>query len=170
MANTRVQHEVEDWIRQHWLPQRFKQPFLLKRMLLSCGGVFEYDGVSADKKIVASISTSSATTSGGKPAAGKLQKIRADMFFMLLTPNVDQKVIVLTEQDMYERCKAEATAGRAPREIQFMYAKIPENLRAKLTESRRKAAREVQVPMHIQTMREEFDRIRKRDSQNSGRR
>jgi hypothetical protein len=114
-------------------------------MLLSCGGVFDYDAVSADRKTIICISTSSSITSGGKHGVGKLQKIRADMFFMLLTPNVERKIIVFSEKDMFEKCKAETVAGRAPKEIEFMYADIPGALRAKLVESRKKAAREVKI-------------------------
>lgn len=142
MADTRTQVEVEDWVRREWLPSKFNQQFSRERMPLSSGGVFNYDAVSADKKIIVSISTSGSITSGGKQGAGKLQKIRADMFFLLLTPNVDKKIIILTEKDMFEKCKSETTSGRAPKEIEFMYADIPHTLRAKLIESRKKAARE----------------------------
>jgi hypothetical protein len=143
MADTRTQVEVEDWIRRQWLPAQLKQQFFRERMPLSCGGVFDYDAVSADRRTIVSISTSSSMTSSGKHGVGKLQKIRADMFFMLLTPNVERKIIVLTEKDIFEKCKAEIAAGRAPKEIAFMYADIPDALRTKLVESRKKAAREV---------------------------
>ena len=143
MADTRTQIEVEDWIRRQWLTAQFNQQFFRDRMPLSSGGVFDYDAVSTDRKTIVSISTSGSMTSGGKRGAGKLQKIRADMFFMLLTPNVERKIIVLSEKDMFEKCKAETAAGRAPKEIEFMYADIPDALRAKLIESRNKAAKEV---------------------------
>lgn len=143
MADTRAQVEVEDWIRRQWLPTQFRQEFFRERMHLSSGGVFDYDAVSYDRKIVVSISTSGSSTSGGKNAAGKLQKIRADMLFMLLTPDVERKIVVLTEKDMFEKCKSEVAAGRAPREIEFMCAEIPEDLRARLIDSRKKAAKEV---------------------------
>jgi hypothetical protein len=65
------------------------------------------------------------------------------MLFMLMTPNVDRRVIVLTEKDMFERCRAEKDAGRAPREVEFMLAEIPEVLRTRLVESRQRAAKEV---------------------------
>jgi len=143
MADTRIQIEVEDWIRRNWLPAKFNQQFFRDRMPLSSGGVFDYDAVSADRKIVVLISTSSSITSSGKHGIGKLQKIRADMFFLLLTPNVEKKIIVLTEKDMYEQCMAEITAGRAPKEIEIMHAEIPDALRIKLAESREKASREV---------------------------
>ena len=144
MADTRIQIEVEDWIRCHWLPAQFNQQFQRERMPLSSGGVFDYDAVSADRKIIISISTSGASTAAGKQGAGKLQKIRADMFFMLLTANVERKIIVFTEKDMFQKCCSETIAGRAPKDIEFMHAEIPDVLSVKLIESRKKASREVQ--------------------------
>lgn len=143
MADTRIQLEVEDWIRRNWLLAKFSQQFFRDRMTLSSGGVFDYDAVSADRKIVVLISTSSSITSSGKHGVGKLQKIRADMFFLLLTPNVERKIIVFSEKDMFEQCMVEIANGRAPKEIEIMHAEIPDTLRMKLVESREKASREV---------------------------
>lgn len=143
MADTRVQVEVEDWVRRQWLPSQLNQQFFRERVQLSSGGVFDYDAVSADKRTIVSISTSGSIMSSGRQGTGKMHKIRADMFFMLLTQNVDRKIMVFTEKDMFERCMAEVAAGRAPKEIEFMYAEIPDVLKVKLVESRDKAAREV---------------------------
>jgi hypothetical protein len=143
MADTRTQVEVEDWIRREWLPAQFDQQFSKAIIKLSPGGVFNYDAVSEDKRIVVSISTSGLTTSGGNQGAGKLQKIRADMYFMLLTPNVEKKIVVLTGKDMFKKCSKEVEAGRVPKEIEFMCAEIPDSLRVKLVESQKNAAKEV---------------------------
>ena len=72
MADTRVQAEVEDWVRKHWMPRTFGVLFYRERVELTSGGVFDFDAVSSDRSIVASISTSGATTSSGKRAVGKL--------------------------------------------------------------------------------------------------
>ncbi|MEZ5929154.1 MAG: hypothetical protein R3C55_11850 [Parvularculaceae bacterium] len=68
MADTRVQVEVEDWVRRNWMQEKFGQPFHRDRIRLKSGGLFDFDAVSADQSIVASISTSSAKTSSGKHA------------------------------------------------------------------------------------------------------
>src|SRR6266404_9696240 len=65
MAHTGVQLEVEDWVRREWLPQEFGQRFSRERLKLTPGGFFDFDAVSADEKIVASISTSAARTATG---------------------------------------------------------------------------------------------------------
>ena len=81
MADTRVQLEVEDWVRREWMPHKLGQQFSRERVRLSSGGVCDFDAVSSDRRIVAAISTSGAVTAGGKHAVGKLLKIRSDCFF-----------------------------------------------------------------------------------------
>jgi len=66
--------------------------------------------VSGDKNIVATISTSGAKTSGGKYAVGKILKIRSDMLFLTMV-EAKRRVVVLTEQDMYEQCLKEKEGG-----------------------------------------------------------
>ncbi len=51
MADTRIQIQVEDWIRRNWMPKKFGQKFHRERLQLSSGGVFDFDAVSADNKI-----------------------------------------------------------------------------------------------------------------------
>lgn len=141
MADTRVQVEVEDWVRREWMPQHFGQQFFRERVKLSSGGFFDFDAVSADRKFVATISTSGALTASRKYAVGKMMKIRSDMYFLLLTA-AERKVVVLTERDMYDRCLKEITCGRVPPSIELAHVKIPEDLEARLQASRRIASRE----------------------------
>lgn len=142
MADTRCQIECEDWIRRQWMPTFFGQPFYRERMPLNSGGVFDFDAVSADKTIVASISTSGARTARGKHAVGKLMKLRSDMLFLLLS-EAPRKVIVLCEPDMYALCQRELESGRAPKEIEFVHAPLPEELALKLLAARKVGSDEV---------------------------
>lgn len=96
MSDTRVQLEVEDWVRREWIPRKFGQQFSRERVKLSSGGVCDFDAVSADRKIVAAISTSGALTVGNKLAVGKMLKIRSDMYFLLLA-EAERRIVVLTE-------------------------------------------------------------------------
>jgi hypothetical protein len=142
MAGTRVQVEVEDWIRRHWMPAQLGQSFYRDRVRLCPGGVFDFDAVSADGKTVASISTSNAVTARGKNAVGKQTKIRADMYFLLLAP-AERRLVVVTERDMFEWCTKDAERGRVPSSIEFHLAEIPDELRQKLESSRAAASGEV---------------------------
>lgn len=84
MADTRIQLEVEDWVRRNWMPPQFGTRFSRERLQLRSGGVFDFDAVSEDHSIVATISTSGSRTSGGNNAVGKLLKLRSDMLFLTM--------------------------------------------------------------------------------------
>lgn len=114
-------------------PQRFR---------LTSGGFFDFDAVSPDGSVVASISTSGAATASGKNGVGKLQKIRADVLFLTLA-EADRRIIILTERDMYDRCMQESLAGRLPKCVEFCLVEVPEHLISALKQSRAQASREV---------------------------
>jgi len=142
MADTRVQLEVEDWVRREWMPRQFGQRFRRERVLLTSGGVFDFDAVSEDNTVVATISTSGGTTSSGKLAVGKLLKIRSDMLFLMLV-KAQRRIVVLTELDMLGVCIKEREGGRVPPEIEFLQASIPDGLAEKLKAARKLASMEV---------------------------
>jgi hypothetical protein len=143
MADTRTQLKAEDWVRRNWLPQQFGQPFHRERLELSSGGVFDFDAVSADNSIVVTISTSAAATSGGRSGAGKLMKLRSDMFFLMLA-KAQRRLVVLTQQDMRELCERERNRGRIPKDIEFHLVVLPPELVKELNDARKVASEEVQ--------------------------
>lgn len=142
MANSRVQLEVEEVVRTSWLPKEYGVQFFPKVLQLWSGGQFCFDAVSEDGTIVANISTSSGTTATGKYPSAKVQKLRADMLFLLMT-EAKHRLIVLTEKDMFDLCKREQAAGRTPVEIEFILADIDSDLREELRRSRKVASDEV---------------------------
>lgn len=142
MADTRCQLECEDWVRLNYLPTKFGQPFHRERLRLSSGGVFDFDAVSADQTIAATISTSGATTASGKHAVGKVMKLHSDMLFLLLAER-PKSLIVLTEEDMYRLCLKERQGGRVPTAIEFLYAELPSELAQLLRDARRASSVEV---------------------------
>ena len=141
MADTRIQLEVEDWVRRNWMPTQYGAKFSRERLPLRSGGVFDFDAVSDDRSIVATISTSGSKTSGGRHAVGKILKLRSDMLFLTMV-EAKRRVIVLTEQDMCDQCEKEAAGGRVPKEIEFVCVPIPEELRTRLVSARLKASDE----------------------------
>jgi hypothetical protein len=142
MANTRIQMEIEKWIRTEWMPRKFKQEFRALRVQLNTGGHFDFDAVNRDGSIIANISTSSAKTTGGKNGTAKFQKLRSDMLFLTMV-TAKQKLIILSEKDMFEMCLKEKRNGRVPGEIEFEYAEIPESFQRILNDSKKIAAKEV---------------------------
>ena len=147
MADSRTQMKIEKWIRENWLPQNFGQKFATKSLQLSSGGFFEFDAVSADRNIVANISTSSARTRSGKLATGKIHKLRGDMLFLLMV-QADKRIVVLSEKDMCDYMIKEKDNGRVPIEIEFVHAPIPEDLKKELTAAKKIAAQEVMPGAH----------------------
>ena len=143
MADTRIQLEVEDWVRRNWMPDQYGTKFSRERLPLTSGGVFDFDAVSDDRSIVATISTSGAKTSGGKHAVGKILKLRSDMLFLTMA-EAKRRIIVLTERDMCDQCEKEARGGRVPKEIEFVCAVIPDGLRQRLVAARARASSESQ--------------------------
>lgn len=142
MADTRVQLEVEDWVRRDWMRKEYGCEFHRERLRLSPGGVFDFDAVSDDRIFAATISTSSARTASGKLGVGKKMKIRSDIYFLRLS-EASRKVVVFTERDMYDEWAKEKEAGRVPKDIEFALAALPQNLDAKLQRARKKASDEV---------------------------
>jgi bifunctional DNA-binding transcriptional regulator/antitoxin component of YhaV-PrlF toxin-antitoxin module len=141
MADARVQLEVEDWVRRNWMPTQYGTKFSRERLRLRSGGVFDFDAVSEDHSIVATISTSGSRTSGGKSAVGKILKLRSDMLFLTMV-DAKRRIIVLTERDMCDQCEKEFAGGRVPPEIEFVCAVIPDELRTRLEIARQKASAE----------------------------
>jgi len=124
------------------MQQEFGQRFHRDRVRLTSGGVFDFDAVSADGEMVASISTSGARTSGGKVGVGKLMKIRSDMLFLVLA-SATRPVMIFTEKDMFDLCMKEIDAGRAPQNIKCFHAPLPPDLGAKLQIARKVSSDEV---------------------------
>jgi len=142
MASTVIQGEVETWIRERWLRERFGQEFTKRNVPLTSGGEFEFDAVSDDGKTVANISTSGPKTAGRNPGSGKINKVRSDIYFLLLS-TADRKLMLLTEGEMCEWWLRERDKGRVPVCIEFRHVDIPEGLNEELEASRRKASCEV---------------------------
>lgn len=141
MADTRIQLEVEDWVRRHWMAPHFGMKFSRERLRLRSGGVFDFDAVSEDHSVVATISTSGSKTAGGKNAVGKMLKLRSDMLFLTMV-EAKRRIIILTERDMCDQCEREVAGGRVPAEIEFACAVIPDELRVRLVAARLKASGE----------------------------
>jgi hypothetical protein len=94
---------------------------------LSSGGVFDFDAVSVDDRIFASISTSGGKTSSGKLGVGELHKLRSDMLFPIMA-SAERRLMILREPDMYEVCLKEVQGGRVPAGIEFHLAELPSEL------------------------------------------
>jgi hypothetical protein len=118
--------DVENWIRGEFLQKKYHQAFTKRKLGVQSGGEFECDAVSEDGKIVCFISTSSSTTAGGNPGAGKLAKIRSDAFWAgSLSEKPQEIVFAFTDKSMVELIKQEKENGRFPKHIKTLLVKVP---------------------------------------------
>lgn len=143
MADTSVQGEVARFICESVLPAHYGQPFSRERIGLSSGGDHSFAAVSADRRIVGTICTGAASTAGGKLAVGKLNKVRADLYFLLLA-EADQKFIVAVQPVMRGLLIAERDQyKRIPSSIEIVEAELPPELSGRLRRSQDEASVEV---------------------------
>ncbi len=145
MASTLIHDEVETWVREKWLRPRLGREFTKKNLRLTSGGEFEFDAVSADEEIVANISTSSLKTASGNVGAGKIAKVRSDIYFLLLAPCL-KKLMLLTDSDMHEAWLRQIDRGRVPDSIQIRCVELPNPLREKLRNAQKNASEEQTSP------------------------
>ena len=140
MADTRVQVEVEGWVRKQ-LEKEYGEVFIKKQVELKWGGWFEADAWSRSG-IVACISTSRYKTSGGKPGSGKVNKLYKDLLFMLNMRGVKEIYFVVTERDMYEYLCRRREEGRFPpeTEVRLKFMDLPDALRYDLELARQEAS------------------------------
>ena len=141
MADSKAQRIAEEWVRETWLLERFNQPFQKRRLTLSSGGEFEFDAVSRDEGIVASISTNGGITAAGREAKPKLNKIRSDILFLILS-STNQRFVLLTDKAMFKLCEQERANGRMPPQIEFIYVPLPSALEEQCRIARLVAAQE----------------------------
>jgi hypothetical protein len=143
MADTRAQHQAEQWVVQQGLASLFPGVSFAKRKVkLTWGGEFEFDAVSPDGKIVGAVSTSAARTASGKGAAAKYQKLKTDALYLLHAHEVERRVIVFTELAMLQYFEKQRELGRFPPEIELRYIALPPDMHTLVSEARQVASRE----------------------------
>jgi hypothetical protein len=126
MANTSIlRTKVEPVIREA-LAAEFGQPFSSQILALPGGAAREFDAVSADRRIVVSIKTSSGLTSGGHLPGGKINSCIADLYYLsLLTAPVRR--LVLTNPDFFEIFTTRMAGALAPG-IEIVAMPLPSDL------------------------------------------
>lgn len=94
VANTQpLKDEVEPYVRTE-LEKEYGIPFKSMVLELYPGGEHEFDAVSKDKKIIATIKTSSGS------GAGKVHAVVAELYYLMLV-DAPIKIVVLTDPEFY---------------------------------------------------------------------
>lgn len=115
MADTRAQHIAEQWVVSEFLPNHFSGvKFVGRKLSLKWGGLFAFDAVSEDGKIVGLVSSSAARTAGNKAATAKFQKLKADALYLLHVVGAERLIMIFTEESMLKHFEKEKKSGRVP--------------------------------------------------------
>jgi hypothetical protein len=122
LLKTRVEPYVREWLAERY-SQRFSREFL---QLAGCSGFHEFDAVSADKRIVCGIKSSSGVTSGGKNPSGKIASAYQELYF-LAGVDADQRLLVLTDKEFYELLSRNMRE-RLSRDIKLLHCPLTEEL------------------------------------------
>ncbi|SPF35095.1 conserved hypothetical protein [Candidatus Sulfotelmatobacter kueseliae] len=137
LLKTRVEPFVRDWLSGQYR-QKFTSVFL---PLTGCSGVHEFDAVSADKRIVCGIKSSSGVTSGGKNPSGKISGAYEELYF-LASVDADQRFLVLTDEEFY-RLLSEKMREKLTRQIKLLYCPLTEELAQLVKKIRSHASGEI---------------------------
>lgn len=113
MANTRyLTTEVENYVRQS-LEERFGVAFHKRVLNLTTGGRHEFDAVSPDGQIVASIKATSGKTAGGKIPSGKFNNAISELYYLTLL-DAPVRMLVLTYPPFREMLVAKVKGALVP--------------------------------------------------------
>ncbi len=146
MANTKAYGEAEDYVRTTALPELFHQPF--EKEFLPVGrkadgsiARHEFDAVSKDQTLVASIKALSGRTARGRNPSGKVNDANAELLFLSLV-RASRRFLVLTDESFFRLFERESD-GKRPPGVELLHVPLPQSIREKLERARKIASREV---------------------------
>ena len=141
MANTLNLRKIDDWINDEQLPKLWPgKKFKSCQVKLKWGGLFKFNAVSDDGKVVICISTSSSKTAKGKSATSKYQKIMTDALFLLNVEGEVEIAMVFTEKDMKLHFDKAVSQGRFPPNIKLLFIELGHDLQTIVVETRKAAS------------------------------
>ena len=155
MADTRyLTKEVEDFVRLR-LRQLHGTEFSKRKLSLTTGGKHEFDAVSTDGDIVASIKATSGRTSGGNLPQGKFNNAIAELYYLNLV-KAPTRILVLTNADFRGLLVRKLQGAIAPGvSIEYIplsveiQAEVDKVVRAASDEMSRQAAAEIVAEAEI---------------------
>lgn len=144
MADTKyLRYVVEPWVRSH-LEREHRQPFAPQVLRLGPGGTHEFDAVSADGSIVASIKANSGLTSGGKHPTGKVATCLNEVYYLTLV-TAHKRLLVLTNPDFFAIFRR-TTAGQTADGVDVVLVPLPTEMQAEVDRVTRRASDEMSQP------------------------
>ncbi len=142
MVNTRnVTTSVEDHVRDV-LSVEHQIVFRRQRLKLQPGGYHEFDAVSDNGRIVASIKTAPGHGASGRHPAGKVANCIAELYFLSLT-RAHKKFLVLTSAD-FHRLFVGVMKGKIPNGIEILHVALPAEIQSRVDAVQQAATDETQ--------------------------
>lgn len=141
MADTSfLRYTVEPWVRDR-LTERYDVGFESRRLRLSPGGTREFDAVSRDLSVVASIKAHSGLTSGGRNPSAKISSALLEVYFLSLIES-HRRLLILTNPDFYE-IFTRRTNGQVPDFISVELISLPPTMQIAVDQVTSRASREM---------------------------
>jgi len=111
---------------------------------LVTGGKHEFDAVSADLRVVASIKSASGLTSGGNLPSGKINSCIAELYFLSLV-SAPIRFLVLTNPE-FHRIFAQKMKGRVAEGLRIKLVELTPEMAEAVRQVQAKASKEVSGP------------------------
>jgi hypothetical protein len=141
MANTRYLTTVVENEVRAFLSARHGVAFMKRPLPLTTGGRHEFDAVSDDRSVIASIKSASGRTAGGKMPSGKIKDCIAELYFLTLV-DAPQRILVLTSPE-FHALFTRVMAGKIASGITVEHLPLPEEIQAQVDAVQRAASVEV---------------------------
>lgn len=162
MANTFYLRQVVEKYVCEQLEQEFGQPFGSVVLPLTPGGAHEFDAVSADRKVVASVKSASGLTATGRNPSGKIKDSIAELYFLTLV-EAEKRQLVLTTPAFFEIFK-KAMKGKVSPNVEVRCIPLPGHIQQEVDLIVAAASQEVSpvtvartVATEIETLADEAD-------------
>jgi hypothetical protein len=131
---------VEGFVREQ-MAAEFGQQFAATFLPLRPGGRHEFDAVSSDGRVVASVKAASGLTAGGKVPTGKIKDCLAELYYLSLVDAPIRRLVLTTPA--FFTIFTRATAGAVSEGIEIICVPLPADMQLQVDEVVRLASREV---------------------------
>lgn len=149
MADTSyIKKEVEPWVR-NWLSNQFpghifeSRVLPLTRITWDSPGNHEFDAVSEDGRIVASIKGHSWKTRTGNLPMAKYASLYQELYFLSLA-EADKRFLILTNKELFDDFR-NRSRGKIADGIELIFCLLPEYLRLRMKKIIDQASREMAI-------------------------
>ncbi|MDG6970662.1 MAG: hypothetical protein JRN54_06095 [Nitrososphaerota archaeon] len=142
MATSKAQLKVEKWIREQWLPGQYPGKLFESRFLTigtksdGSPATHQFDAVSVDGEVVASVKASSGRTRSGRYPSAKVSNAIAELYYLSCASAKEMR-LVLVDPEFCEIVKKKVD-GIVPDKVEILLAEgIPPELESELAEARK---------------------------------